>query len=167
MTGVKKNITAFTLLLLVASPLLVSVGYILQKHYIKHQMKEQLEKANLQTLLLQPDQLHWAKADKEIWVNNQLFDVKEIQLTNKGYLIKGLFDTQETAIKQKAAQQSDAQADGAQATLKWLLTALYHPSENIMQVPMPPIPSGQQYIPYQTVLSSISLSVITPPPNLV
>lgn len=129
-------------------------------------MKEQLEKASLQTLLLQPDQLHWAKAGKEIWVNNQLFDVKEIQLTHKGYLIQGLFDTQETAINQKAAQQSDTQADGAEATLKWLLMALYHPSENIMQVPLPPIPSGQQYIPYQAAIASISLGVITPPPNL-
>ncbi len=167
MTGAKKNITAFTLLLLVASPLLVSVGYILQKQYVQHQMKEQLEKANLQTLLLQPDQLHWAKAGKEIWVNNQLFDVKEIQLTNKGYLIKGLFDTQETAINQKAAQQSDAQRDAAQMALQWLLMAFYQPAENQIIIAMPPKPSGQQYIPYQTVLSSISLSVITPPPNLV
>lgn len=166
MMGAKKNITAFTLLLLVASPLLVSIAYIVQKQYVQHQMKEQLKKANLQTLLLQPDQLHWAKAGKELWVNSQLFDVKEIQLTGQGYLIQGLFDTQETAINQKAAQQSDAQAEGAQVTLKWLLMTLYYPSENIMHLPLPPIPSGQQYIPYQAATASISLSVITPPPNL-
>jgi hypothetical protein len=166
MTGAKKNITAFTLLLLVALPLLVSIAYTLQKRYVQHQMKEQLEKASLQTLLLQPDQLHWAKAGKELWVNNQLFDVKDIQLTNKGYLIQGLFDTQETAINQKAAQQSDAQSNGAQLALQCLVLALYPPTENVILLPIPTAQQQQQYGYYQSDIHSISLGVITPPPNM-
>lgn len=165
MSGAKKHITAFALLLLVALPLLVSVGYLLQKQYVRHQMKEQLEKANLQTLLLQPDQLHWAEAGKELWINHQLFDVKEIQITHKGYRIKGLFDTQETSINQKVAQQGEAMPDGYEASLAWLLLPLYHPSENSIFIPLPATPLPQQYIPYQIDITTICLGVTTPPPD--
>lgn len=166
MTGAKKNMTALMLLLLVALPLLVSVGYILQKQYVRHQMKEHLEKVSLQTLLLQPNQLHWAKPGKELWVNNQLFDVKEMQLTAKGYLIQGLFDTQETAINQKAAQQSESQSNDSQLAMQWLLLSLYPPTENVTLLPVPTVQQRQQHGYYQSDIHSISLGVITPPPNL-
>lgn len=166
MTGAKKNITALAFLLLVASPLLVLVGYALQKQYLRHQMKEQLEKANLQTLLLQPHQLHWAEAGKELWINNQLFDVKEITRTSNGYCVKGLFDAQETAINQKAAQQSETGGEAYQTSLAWLLLPLYHPSENAIDIPLPATVLRQQYFPYQTNIPTVCLSVITPPPNI-
>jgi hypothetical protein len=165
MSGTKKHITALALLLLVAAPLLVSVYYQAKQRYVQHQMKEQLETAALQTLALTGEPT-WVKPGKEMWVDGKLFDVKRITPTAIGYTVVGLFDHQETAIAHKAAQQSESQANrAAQAALQCLLLALYQPTKNDISIPTPPTQPGQQYIPYQTTVASISLGVATPPPN--
>jgi hypothetical protein len=164
MTGAKKHITALAMLLLVSAPMLVPVGYLLQKHYVRHKMEERLEKAALQTLFVAGEP-HWAKPGKEIWLNNQLFDVKEIRPAQNGYIVKGLFDTQETAIAKKAAGQSERQTNGTLMALRWLLTALYQPAESPAPLPMPALVPVPPYIPYQSPTATLTLGVATPPPD--
>lgn len=166
MTGIKRYITAWALLLLMSAPLLAMVYYLAQQQYLRHEMKERLETEALQTLVLQPDELNWAKAGKELWVKNHLFDVKSITRTANGYLVKGLFDHEETAITQKAAQQTGGQIDDSvQAALQLLLLTIFQPTHNTIAITAPAVQLPNGYASYQAATCTITVGVATPPPN--
>jgi hypothetical protein len=81
-------------------------------------MEERLEKDNLQTLIIESDQLVWEEEGKELMIEGTLFDVKEIkQLENGKTEIIGLFDQQETEIK-KLASDLAASSSSTEKTAK-------------------------------------------------
>lgn len=61
-------------------------------------MKEKLEEEMLHTIVVPAKQLIWVKYKKEIRVDGKMFDVKSIQIVNGNYIVKGLYDDEETAL---------------------------------------------------------------------
>ncbi len=63
-------------------------------------MKEKMETKQLHTIVLADDEIQWAKVGEEIWIDGKMFDIKSIE-SNGGYTtFKGLFDDEETILKQ-------------------------------------------------------------------
>ncbi|MEO5946711.1 MAG: hypothetical protein ABIP79_07825 [Chitinophagaceae bacterium] len=95
----KKKITAIVFILLGFSPLLVALFISLKKEQIRHRMKAQFEIKGLQTVIQQESEVIWM--DKhEIWVNNSMFDIKSKKLKNGIYIFTGLYDKDETNLKE-------------------------------------------------------------------
>jgi hypothetical protein len=69
---------------------------------IEHKMEQTLETAQLTTITINSNNIVWAKKNKEIIYNNQLFDVKKILIKNNIATITGLYDTAEKKVKEKA-----------------------------------------------------------------
>lgn len=63
-------------------------------------MKEKMEVAQLHTIVLADDEIQWAKAGEEIWIDGKMFDVKSINNKDGFTTFKGLFDNEETLLKQ-------------------------------------------------------------------
>lgn len=63
-------------------------------------MKEKMEQAELHTIALADNEIQWAKAGKEIWVQGKMFDIKSIEHKDGITIFKGLFDEEETILKQ-------------------------------------------------------------------
>ena len=95
-----KKILTFALLLIVALPLFFSAGYIVKQKLIQHQMKERLEKASLQTVILPLSKIKWVKKNKEISIDGKLFDVKSLIISGNNAIIKGLYDVDENKLHQ-------------------------------------------------------------------
>jgi hypothetical protein len=95
----KKKIMAFSLLLLVAMPLLIFSFLQLKQLYIQHQMEERLELASLKTIELSYNSFTWIKNGKEILINNKLFDVKSFTKKENSIVFTGLYDNDEDSIQ--------------------------------------------------------------------
>ena len=69
-------------------------------------MKEKLETGLLHTITLPENEIVWVKKNKEIRIDNELFDVKGILKGNNKIIITGVFDHEETEIEQKLGNLS-------------------------------------------------------------
>lgn len=72
-----------------------------QKMFIKHEMEERMEREELQTLVLDIATIRWEKKEKEIWLGDQLFDIKEMKQEGNKLIVKGLYDHKEKEILSK------------------------------------------------------------------
>lgn len=94
-----KKITAILFILLGFAPLLFTLIIATKKEQIHDKMKEQFEKQTLQTVVQSESEVIWMDND-EILVNNKLFDIKNKQLENGIFSFIGLFDEDETKLKE-------------------------------------------------------------------
>ena len=110
MRGRNQKITSFFLLAIILAPL--SYMFILQsrQQQIRHRMKEELEQSLVQELVIPTSELQWFKPGKEIVVDNQLFDIKNIRYSEDGNAyITGLFDKEETILVYQMKKDGDEQ----------------------------------------------------------
>lgn len=128
--------------------------------------KERLEREHLQTVSVPQESLRWAKAGKEIWVNNHLFDVKSYRLENGIYTFRGLFDEDETLIVKQVRKQDQQQNTNNTRLLgqlfKLLNTVYYEQGDNLS-------PAEDIHSPYfgdkDSPLASLFRIVNVPPPK--
>lgn len=131
-------------------------------------MEEEMEGTTLLTISIPKADLHWYKTDKEAIVDGKLFDVKDSYQDGDLVFLTGLFDADETDLKNKIQYLSKAEEEEKENS------ALAQQYFNIQLFPLP------QYIncppPYvwinslfpcinDTRLRSIPLSVVAPPPE--
>jgi hypothetical protein len=92
-------------------------------------MKEKLEQQSLQSIAIADNDVHWIEEDKEILVNEKLFDVKTLEYRNGYTVFTGLFDQQETELMQQleAMQKQVPSSDNKLLTdfFQWLMS-VYH-----------------------------------------
>jgi hypothetical protein len=106
-----KKISSLLFILLGFTPLLFVLFVSLQKKEIRHRMEKELEKGQLQTVVIPENEVIWMD-DHEIWVNSSMFDIQSKQLENGIYTFTGLYDEEETQLVKKereAAGNSDEQ----------------------------------------------------------
>ncbi len=107
----RRQITGFALLALIAAPLLFVAGFLIKQQLVQHEMKQQLEQSALQTIQLDAGKINWVKEGKEILVDGKLFDVKIFIIAANKITLTGLFDYNEDALKlqlEKLAQKQNA-----------------------------------------------------------
>ena len=55
----KKNILAFSMLLLVVAPLIFFIGFLVKREIIYHEMMEKLESASLHSITVRVADVNW------------------------------------------------------------------------------------------------------------
>jgi hypothetical protein len=160
---------AFVMLLLIAAPLFLFVGFIVKQKIIQHQMLEQLENASLQTITVNQTAVTWVKKNKELIVDGKMFDVKSYIITGDKIILTGLFDEEENKLNKKVTilihQKKDNSVPLNQLILKFILTAV------INKDAAPLITQAKQnskpvYPTYKEAAVLQYSFVSTPPPNI-
>lgn len=160
------NIVKFIMLLLVATPVITTLIFQVHQQAIRHSMKEQLEKQLLQTIVVGENDIHWIKAEKEIWLNNRMFDVKSFCHKNSQYFLTGLYDDDETLLV-KQLQKNQQQENNSGNKILLQILQLFPSSDEIpVDEFLPFLVISRQFPENNVPICSHYLSIITPPPQL-
>ena len=157
------------MLLAVAAPLVFFACFLLKQKLIENDMEERLENASLQTVTVNPAQIHWVKENKEAIIDGKLFDIKSSVTNGDQVILTGLFDIDEDGLHEQFSnfiqQKNDAASPLGNAVIKFLFPPLYTNTVN------PLWQNSWQYIAqdlfdnYQEKISENYLSTISPPPK--
>ncbi len=163
----QKKILTMIMLLIVAAPLLLHTVYLVKQKLIQHQMLESLESTSLQIVSINSVDFKWEKANKEVIIKGELFDVKSFEVKDGKVILKGLYDVEEKNLKNNYAkllhQKNDRPAPLDKLLLKFIFaTALLKNTICINWFSCFTKPSYFNYS--QNLLTTISV-VFTPPPN--
>jgi hypothetical protein len=164
----KKNILAFTMLLLVAAPLFFILGHLVKREINFHEMMEKLETASLHTITIRLADVNWTKKNKELIVNGELFDVKYSQIIGDQVKLTGLFDREETKLEKDFASamhpNNNQQAPITQLAMKFIFNfhfTLSQPADMRSFCQSTPV-----YPIFTEAPIMLAAPVNTPPPNL-
>ncbi len=97
----RKNIIAIGLLFLVAAPICIFTTLFVFQKIAQHSMKEKLEEASLQTIVLSTNDFIWIEKDREIKIGNEMFDVKSYTKKVDRFVFIGLYDKVEKKINKQ------------------------------------------------------------------
>jgi len=107
MKHIIRKIFAAFLLLISCLPVLFTLFFLFKQQSIRHKMKEKLEKEFLHTITVPKEEIMWEEFNKEIKVEDKLFDVKSFSEKNGSYIFLGLFDNEETALNNLLEKDTD------------------------------------------------------------
>jgi hypothetical protein len=165
---VKKQLTAFALLLLVALPLFFSLGIYIKKQLIQHRRAERFKTELLVVVNLKASEVNWVKPGKEIQVGGKLFDVKSYKANGSNIVFTGFFDSKEDKLVRHARliQQQKTKSDNPinQSVAKFLFLPIFKEPTGFT------IQNNWFFIfnvfpKYMESLSSIPYPTIAPPPK--
>ena len=154
--------SAFLLLLGLLAPLFFYSMLEINRAMIKHEMEEKLERQEMQVIRLSAKEVRWYKADKEIIIHGELFDVKSMEIIGDSVEFSGLFDDEETAIKLKTeafAQQQHSPKEQKRLHRLFSMNWYFHHSVLDLSLLVSDIP-----INYNSLQSSI-LKLFIPYPS--
>ena len=86
-----KTIAGIPIILIVLLPCLYCLYFQVKHHLIREEMREKLERDNLQTVIVPVKEFRWYEEDREIIVDGTMFDVKTIERRGDNYIITSLF----------------------------------------------------------------------------
>ncbi len=118
-------------------PVLFTLLFLIKQQMIRYNMREKLEEQLLCTIVLTKSEVDWVKYNKEIRVDNKLFDIKSFTVKNGHYVFIGLFDEDETALNKtfnNDLNEKEEQEDQLLETLSQLLESVYsnNPSDALV-----------------------------------
>lgn len=93
-----RKIAVVGLALLIAMPLVLTIGVLVKQKIIQFLRQERLETEQLQTIILAEENIHWIKNGKEILVAGKLFDIKYFEKRNSMAIFTGFFDEEEDGL---------------------------------------------------------------------
>jgi hypothetical protein len=165
----QKKIMAFVMLLLVAASLFLLVGFIVKQKIIQHHMLEQLENASLQTITVNKADIAWIKKNKEVIIDEKLFDVKFYTICGDKIILTGLFDAAENKLKKEFAnliqQKKNDPAPLEQMILKLIFLAVINQNQQTETSKYQlTIKAACRF--YNEVAVSQVVSTPSPPPNV-
>ena len=124
MCRLKKIITAYVLLLILAIPLFFSVLVLVKQQIAQSQRNEKFSKEILQTITVSTSAIYWVKPEKEILFNGKLFDVKSYTKNGNSLSLTGFFDHKEDKLVQQivklALQKNQSGSPFSQPAIKFL-----------------------------------------------
>jgi hypothetical protein len=93
---------------LIAAPLLFIVLLQGLQLYVRHQLKERLEREAQVHLAIPAGELVWIKKGRELLVDGKMFDITTIRYEGNTALVTGIFDPEETGILHLLKQQASS-----------------------------------------------------------
>jgi hypothetical protein len=164
-----KNIFTSLLIATLLLPLIAPTVLQLQQRYVQWEMMEALEKKQLITITVGAAAVHWVKKGKECVVNNQLFDVKNIQKQNGKLLLTGLFDKKEQQIKEQLEAHTNDQQKQQQHTkfIKLILQLAALSSREISVYKIEKLTSFHNPLFKNSRYQSLYCQTTTPPPKYI
>jgi hypothetical protein len=162
-----RNITAYFLLLLTASPVLFGVYLHLSQVIIQHEMREKLEQENLVTITIDKSEVKWTHKGKEAMIHGNMFDVESYSLNGGNIQLTGLFDKDEDKlVAQIENTQKDDSDNSCSCTLVFQLLSCFLQCIENHQSASFTFFVKQTFSPLQnSIISSVELSGDTPPPK--
>jgi len=98
---VTKKLAVSILLLSGTVPLLFVIYFFAQQQILRHRMNGKLEEMHLQSVTLNNNDILWIEMGKECMINGHLFDVRSMNVVDGVTTIKGLYDEDETMLKER------------------------------------------------------------------
>jgi hypothetical protein len=123
-----RKFTVVVLFISAALPCMLAVIFLAKQQYVRHQMKERLEKENTVTLTISCKDLQWFKKDKELLIEGRFFDIKTITtISADSVRVTGLFDEQEKQLHELLAKniKDEPGNDGHPLQLAKLLFSMH------------------------------------------
>jgi len=165
----KKQITALGLLLLVALPLILSVGIFIKQKLIQVQRRLRLETELVQTISVSAEKIHWIEPGEEILVNGKLFDVKSYKTTGANIILTGFFDHEEDRLVEHFTNlihddDDESRRPPGQFIVKFLCFPVYKDvtgfslQNNWLVI-------DRRFPDYSEALSSVDFAAVLPPPK--
>lgn len=162
-----KTIAGIPIILMVLLPCLYCLYFQVTQHMIKAEMRERLERENLQTIIIPVKDFRWYEENREIVVDGTMFDVKTIERRNDDYIITGLFDEAETQLHIAMGRLQQRENEGPDARLVSLaLSQTFTPPvfADIVSLPLADGPSSPKLLTDEKLYNTI-LAIHTPPPR--
>jgi hypothetical protein len=160
------KIIAVIFFIIAVAPLFFSSLLLIKQQYARHKMKEKLVTGLLHTIILPEKDIVWVKKNKEIRIDKELFDVKNILKENNKIIITGVFDHEETEIEQKLGHLS-----GNPNSPNTMLTNLFTLLQNIfsgtggLEIQYDFTSPIENKFDFTPSLPELPHTVITPPPQ--
>jgi len=161
-----RKISAIGLVLLIAMPLVFTIGILVKQKIVQFHRRERLETEQLQTITIAAENIHWVKKGKEILVAGKLFDIKHFEKKNSKVIITGFFDKEEDGLYDqlnKIAKDKNSPSPFT-TVINFLLTPYYndlvpgHFQINWQR-------HSTEYFSYAEKIPSFPVSDITHPPT--
>ena len=134
MLTVKKQFTAFALLLLVALPVFLSVGIFIKHQLVQQQRTQRFKTELLETFTIKAEKVDWVEVGKEIRVDGKLFDVKSFKVSGAHIIFTGFFDGKEDKLVQQIVklekQKNQSENPLGQSVIKFLFFSVYYGLNN-------------------------------------
>ena len=135
MLTVKKQFTAFALLLLVALPVFLSVGIFIKQQLVQQQRTQRFKTELLETFTIKAEKVDWVEVGKEIRIEGKLFDVKSFKVSGANIIFTGFFDGKEDKLVQQIVklekQKNQSENPLGQSVIKFLFFSVYYGFNNI------------------------------------
>ena len=148
-----------------ALPLTFCVVSELKQQHLKQVAKERLERINLKTVILSPQEFQWTEAGKEVSIHGELFDIKSYSIKNGKFILYGLFDKDETALdKLDHNWRNNDQENKVLNELFQVLQSVFH-NTSAVQEPKGNLTNQYPYLSPDK-LSFQPKKIITPPPQV-
>jgi hypothetical protein len=164
----KKNILAFSMLLLVVAPLIFFMGFLVKREIIYHEMMEKLESASLHTITVRVADVNWKKKNKEVVIDGKLFDIKYTEIIDNEIKLTGLFDEEENKLEKDFTNtfnsNKNQQTPFSQLKLKFIFNFYF--IEDHLSNSVSVYQSKNSYSTFNEVAVTKSSTVVSPPPNL-
>jgi hypothetical protein len=160
------KITAFLFLAIAGCPLFYSAHFLYQQHHIRHEMKEKLEAQYLLTITLNKKDVHWFKKNKEIKIDDHLFDVKEWHAEGDNIILKGLYDKQEDALHAQLDKLQRNNSDNKSSTATFaqlLLMPFFFETQNPVTAAPQKLAKASAF--YFAIIPELNLPSNFPPPK--
>ena len=136
-----------------------------QKHELFRQLELRFEKKQIVQLTLPVNQLTWAKKNKELIIDGQMFDVKHIVIDAGIATFTGFFDIEEDELNKHLSKSHSKQKQADQGKIAWHLIHLFTCGPVVLAAPFVFIPAIENdYHNKIYNLSSRPISVLIPPP---
>jgi hypothetical protein len=100
------HITCVFLLVVSLLPVAYPAILAIQKMYARWEMKEKLEKEQLQTIRVKRSEVRWTFLRRECRIDGKMFDVKQIIEEGEFLRLTGLYDEKETEIENNISRNS-------------------------------------------------------------
>src|SRR5690349_12991019 len=100
------------------------------RHDLRISMEEKMREGQLITLKVPAAGLHWIGAN-EVWINDALFDVESKVLIGNVYVLRGLYDKEETLL----VHQHHHNMTGEENEQNEILSGLFSFLQNIYTSP--------------------------------
>lgn len=94
----QKHISSLFLIIL-ASPIITCLTLLLYSAWIEHEMFERMESENLEVVSLHPSEIIWKKANRELKIGSDYFDVKYAVRKSDHIEFHGIFDRKEKELE--------------------------------------------------------------------
>lgn len=160
-----RKISAVGLVLLIAMPLVFTIGILVKQKVIQFHRRERLETEQLQTITIATEDIHWVKKGKEILVAGKLFDIKHFEKKNSKVILTGFFDKEEDGLYDqlnKIAKDKNRPSPFT-TVISFLLTPYYNdPASGLFQINWQL--HSKEYFTYAEKIPSFPVSDITHPP---